>query len=545
MRSELHFLSALCVAVLALLFATHGCDTNPQSSRGPVDIGTLDDWIAFDESSYYAISAKRYGGEPYYNGDYVIGEPFTDVNGNGVFDEGIDIFTMSMDSTNMDLNDNGKYDGPDDPWSSGIPYDDLNGNGLYDDPHMNINYDPGDPFLDLNGNGVRDSRSTYAVVHWLNYDTYITATRWCVEYCDSAGLYTSDMGREYYLPTVKDDYWWDYWLDRPRRDTTLVFDLSDSGLTLISHRHNSLLHVLPPGDLVLGSSRVLTPHGGIGDSTSFLRSVSRGEQLEIHGKTYDDLLCVKFENAWPDNDSIRVSPDHDWELYFARDHGVMAVHTPSQWYYFSARFDSLPLPVTRWSWNEGDPIEPSPDPTPFPLSEGCKWTYVIVMNGLPQWELDTLEVEVVGVDSLPNGTQVVCIANSLVAPYAHVTDDGIEWYDDLADDDPECTWQLPFEVGNELGDCGTERDRLSFRRIIARDDSPGTYSTFGDCWKLETDITLYQVHHDIGEIMTLGGHAWLAEGVGMVEFNVDSTWVPPYNQRGSLGFVLIDFQMAP
>ncbi len=89
--------------------------------------------------------------EPFTDGDINLGEPFTDLNGNGVYDEGIDSWMGSSDPTrNQDLNNNGIYDGPDDPWTPGIPFIDLNGNGIYDE--KNRNYDEGEPFVDLNGN---------------------------------------------------------------------------------------------------------------------------------------------------------------------------------------------------------------------------------------------------------------------------------------------------------------------------------------------------------------------------------------------------------
>jgi outer membrane receptor protein involved in Fe transport len=94
--------------------------------------------------------------EPYVDGDRNLGEPFTDVDQNGRYDAGIDIFVRSSNpSENMDLNRNSQYDGPDAPWESGIPFEDLNGNGLYDPP--NGRYDCGEPFVDLNHNGKWDA----------------------------------------------------------------------------------------------------------------------------------------------------------------------------------------------------------------------------------------------------------------------------------------------------------------------------------------------------------------------------------------------------
>ncbi len=96
--------------------------------------------------------------EPYVDGDLVIGEPFTDLNGNKVYDPGIDIFIKSVGDDNMDLNHDGIHNGPESMWQEGVPYSDRNGNGLYDFP--NSRYDVGEPFTDVNGNGVWDGGGT-------------------------------------------------------------------------------------------------------------------------------------------------------------------------------------------------------------------------------------------------------------------------------------------------------------------------------------------------------------------------------------------------
>ena len=99
--------------------------------------------------------------EPFVDGDSIIGEPFTDINANRVYDVGIDIFVIGVGPTNQDLNQNGTYDGPVDGrgniavWTPRVPYLDRNGNGLYDRPDGN--YDPGEPFTDINGNGRYDT----------------------------------------------------------------------------------------------------------------------------------------------------------------------------------------------------------------------------------------------------------------------------------------------------------------------------------------------------------------------------------------------------
>lgn len=110
--------------------------------------------------------------EPYMDGDYVLGEPYTDVNLNGVYDEGIDFwFSSNYPERNQDLNYNSHYDGPGSVWSSGLPFKDLNGNGVYDAP--NGSYDYGEPFLDLNGNGKWDSQDGFldkGYDQWAHYN---------------------------------------------------------------------------------------------------------------------------------------------------------------------------------------------------------------------------------------------------------------------------------------------------------------------------------------------------------------------------------------
>ncbi len=96
--------------------------------------------------------------EPFVDGDSVIGEPFTDFNGNRVYDPGIDGFVRSAGPDNQDYNHNGRHDGPNDPWTLGTPFVDRNGNGIYDFPN-NV-YDQGEPFTDVNGNGKYDFGGT-------------------------------------------------------------------------------------------------------------------------------------------------------------------------------------------------------------------------------------------------------------------------------------------------------------------------------------------------------------------------------------------------
>lgn len=105
--------------------------------------------------------------EPYVDGDSIIGEPFTDLNGNRIYDPGIDGFVRSAGEDNQDFNHNGRHDGPNDPWALTTEYIDRNGNGRFDYP--NFRYDQGEEFTDRNGNGQWDAGGTSNFLNPLSY----------------------------------------------------------------------------------------------------------------------------------------------------------------------------------------------------------------------------------------------------------------------------------------------------------------------------------------------------------------------------------------
>jgi outer membrane receptor protein involved in Fe transport len=111
--------------------------------------------------------------EPFVDGDSIIGEPFTDINTNGVYDPGIDIFVQNNGPSNQDLNFNGMYDGPGGIWTPGVPFLDRNGNGLYEGP--NGGYNPGEPYTDVNGNGRYDTGGSST---FLEPGTYASNAYW-------------------------------------------------------------------------------------------------------------------------------------------------------------------------------------------------------------------------------------------------------------------------------------------------------------------------------------------------------------------------------
>lgn len=111
--------------------------------------------------------------EPFVDGDISVGEPFTDINRNGVWDAFLPGYPFGEPFE--DLSHDGKYQGPTAPWRPGIPFQDLNGNGIYDPgggavsggwSNLDENYDLGEPFYDVNGDGIRNRADGFYDVGW-------------------------------------------------------------------------------------------------------------------------------------------------------------------------------------------------------------------------------------------------------------------------------------------------------------------------------------------------------------------------------------------
>ncbi len=103
-------------ALLALFMVS--CNDSP---TGGGDVRpTFAEFVRFDASQYAMAKLFAWpeepGSEPFLPREQSFGEPFTDVNGNGVYDLGIDIFVKSVGPDNQDINYNGKYDGPEAVW---------------------------------------------------------------------------------------------------------------------------------------------------------------------------------------------------------------------------------------------------------------------------------------------------------------------------------------------------------------------------------------------------------------------------------------------
>lgn len=106
--------------------------------------GKFNDWKLPHNVNYQDLA------EPFVDGDVNLGEPFTDLNKNGIWDSGEPF---------EDLSANGSYDGPLDPWTAGVPYEDRNHNGRFE--LFNTVYDPGEEYVDLNHNGKWDAKDGF------------------------------------------------------------------------------------------------------------------------------------------------------------------------------------------------------------------------------------------------------------------------------------------------------------------------------------------------------------------------------------------------
>ncbi len=284
-----------------------------------------------------------------------LGEPFIDINGNGVYDQYIDSFIMCACSLNHDLNHNGRHDGPDDPWDPGIPFDDINGNGTFQPKGAYPNYyQPGLPFCDFNRNGVYDSVLEYAhcmVKSHKKTDTLGNAV-YRYRHQSSQFVFVSDSGIVYSLPD------WGYPVGDYVRDLIMAdLVVTDTGLVF---RHDFLIHVLDTGIIsVVQKEEVILipdPQAIIGPCEPhyvplvFEKDVLLNQSLDIWGIHYDGLLLVRF--VFPPGTSPDTSPAYHYEFYFSTTEGLVALlyqsYDRTGYYCFGERLPwGVPLLMTR------------------------------------------------------------------------------------------------------------------------------------------------------------------------------------------------------
>ncbi|MEW5701159.1 MAG: carboxypeptidase-like regulatory domain-containing protein [Candidatus Zixiibacteriota bacterium] len=113
--------------------------------------------------------------EPFVDGDQSLGEPYTDVNHNGVWDGPGAINGYPLGEPFEDLSYDGKYQSPGDTWVPGVPFRDLNQNETFDASatppsgqwsNIDAYYNEGEPYYDRNGNGRRDAAEGFYDYGW-------------------------------------------------------------------------------------------------------------------------------------------------------------------------------------------------------------------------------------------------------------------------------------------------------------------------------------------------------------------------------------------
>jgi hypothetical protein len=275
-----------------------------------------------------------------------VGEPFIDNNGNGVFDPGVDYFIMSLGPENQDLNDNGKHDGPEDPWSPGVPFDDLDGDGERDCDSNWLsqpNREPGVPYCDLNDNGEWDDQPEYLywVVRWRMSVVDSNAVEYTLFLEDSLFSFQSDSGLFYWYPDG---------LQAPVMIGTSIFRVRGNVL-----RHRPYLglvsfSVFQSDTIQLDTTRVNFDYYSY--EGNYRRTTDTGQTLNVEGVQFDNLLVVTYDDFISTTGG--GTPEGDFfSAYFSKEHGLLAFHLPNdpigggQWFYLDQRFDSLPLPMTE------------------------------------------------------------------------------------------------------------------------------------------------------------------------------------------------------
>ncbi|MEE9443661.1 MAG: hypothetical protein V3V99_13435 [candidate division Zixibacteria bacterium] len=269
--------------------------------------------------------------EPIVNWEESLGEPFIDINANGIYDAGIDSFNVSI----HDLNGNLAYDSPDDPWSEGIPFDDIDGNGLFRENtgERITGYVAGMPYADFNNGGTRDIRldGLYGVlsfnsVYWYGGRSY------AVKQEPASYQFISDSGLTYDLPFGFESVLgaiviWDTGMYYRRPPFTVP--LLDTGKVVPSERNFEFNYP--------------------DTSAVYHRLVSYPKTLTVDGMTLSNLLYCQLTHE-----------SRRYGFYFSRDNGLVAYEfwiLSNPWYdeyhtieYYFRRIDGdepLVFPTSR------------------------------------------------------------------------------------------------------------------------------------------------------------------------------------------------------
>jgi hypothetical protein len=353
----------LAVACSVLLITA--CD-NDQRAAQPVVASKIGggSYVFVDTTGYVLVKALFPGQRPevevYLWWERNFGEPFGDVNGDGDYDPGIDIFIYSTNpALNMDLNYNSRYDGPDDPWSPGIPFDDVDGNGtLRLEADAGENYSPAVPFCDHNENGQWDSAPAFTFYRMARCRSVGQGWgRVSLEFneADSAWYrFRSDSGVVYDLRghSVRLPNWW--YLPDTHRIPGLAFQSSPRGLSYTNQIDNVSIDIantdLPISvddedySIVIGGSAIPCD-----------RSVRYEQTLDTLGIRLDGLLEIAITNLKEPQPPVAIPRNAYWIFYFRKTEGLVAMHCSpylsqrEAWIFLDSRTQSLPCLMQRLS----------------------------------------------------------------------------------------------------------------------------------------------------------------------------------------------------
>lgn len=346
----------MSMRIVALIIVAAGalalsCGDSPTGGYAPRL--TFVDFVHFDTTKYLLVKQLKdpheFGSEPFLSWEQSFGEPFIDVNGNMVYDEGIDIFTKCVCPQNHDLNFNGQHDGPDAPWTRGIPFDDINGDDSCQQRPLltHRRYQPGVPFVDVNDNGIYDSTLSYVpfVVRCYAWTDSAGETYYYYRPHDSVYTFISDSAVTYLAPD---------WIGEPENLFRGKLAMNDSGLV---YTYGYSFHVLDTGAILPVTAQKVEvpwyPYDSTAPRLTFEKTVLLYQGLDVWDVHYANLLLVRF--TYPAGSALKTSqspPLYNYEFYFSREHGLVGIFyylAPYSFDYFcfDHRFDSFPLPMTK------------------------------------------------------------------------------------------------------------------------------------------------------------------------------------------------------
>jgi hypothetical protein len=339
--------SFLTLGLIIFTISIFGCDEScdPCSATDENHL-FYQDFVHFDTDSHilvFNIDTSVYSFEPAVDGDRSLGEHFCDCNGNGTYEEEIDIFIMSNDEFNQDCDRNSRYTGPHEVWTPCIPFDDLDGDGEYDVPNMTNPYEPGRPFCDYNENGIADDslEGRYSLTKIMGFDIEPEG----VGYEFLTGLenyyeFHSDSDQLYHLPPYMP-------LDLFNCD----FLKTDREFIFVGP--NYMVPITDSGNIMENSDFQIKIRGKFGDSALFFGTIEFLTDYSLGLETYDSLLSISYcLNESGEKSCLTAG----YEFYFDRRQGLVAVnltHEPNGFYILNQRYYHIPLPMTR--------IPPSPE----------------------------------------------------------------------------------------------------------------------------------------------------------------------------------------